>query len=114
MTTRVANKNARVYVQDREEFIGSNTFAVDTASTTGTDLYIVYSYGEHYPMFIAEEHGGVVVWYENTDSYSRSTSRQHTQLHPHETTTRMDTQSMRRIAMNGIVGLATLGPCDAH
>lgn len=103
---RVANRDARAYVQDREIFTGSNIFAVDTCTPAGSDLYIVYSYGEHFPMYIAEEFNGEVNWYENQDGYSRSTQRQQSQCHPHEDTTLFTTEQMRVLAKRGITGLA--------
>ena len=41
-------------------------------------LYIVYSYGYHFPMYIKYKN----TWYENSDKYSISTSKQQTQLRP--------------------------------
>ena len=44
---RVANNNCRDLVEKRQEFDGSNLYARKIGK-----LYIVYSYGEHYPMFL--------------------------------------------------------------
>jgi hypothetical protein len=104
---RVANKNCRGAVANREEFIGSNLEAYDTASTTGTDLYVVQSYGAHFPMYIAEAHKGKVNWYGNKDKYSVSTSKQMTQANPHAANMMwFDTESMLVLAKHGITGLA--------
>ena len=75
---RIANKDCRSAVENRKEFNGSNLFA-----RWHGKVYVVYSYGEHYPMFlwIAPDRadGG---WYENSDKYSRSTSKHHSQARP--------------------------------
>jgi len=93
---RVANKNARTCVQNREEFEGSNTFA---RWTTDNDIprYIVCSYGMHWPLFIWENG----VWYENEDKYSVSTSRHASQLHPHAETRPLNKDAMESIAWQG-------------
>ena len=64
---RIANKDCRSYVERKEEFEGSNLYARKIGK-----LYVVYSYGEHYPMFLFRKGW----WYENIDSSSRSTERQ--------------------------------------
>ena len=102
---RIANRDARGCVQGREEFTGSNISAYDTASTTGTDLYVVLSYGDHFPMYIAEEHDGVVKWYGNQDKWGPTTSVHQSQCHPHESATWFSTDDMITIARHGISGL---------
>ena len=106
---RIANRDARAYVEEREEFEGSNLSGYDTTSTTGTDLYIVLSYGAHFPVYIAEEHDGVVNWYGNEDTYSPSTSRHQSQSRPFtdeaKCITWFDTDQMILIMHHGITGL---------
>lgn len=74
---KVANWNARENVQQLIPFKGNNTFAMNVGNA-----YVVYSYGEHWPMF-AHINGQ---WYENGDRYSVTTSKHRTQLHPHTDT----------------------------
>lgn len=93
---RTTNAKARDFVQNLKPFKGSNTFAFWT-----DDRYIVYSYGEHWPLFIYE-YGK---WYENADKFSRSTSKQHSQLHPLCETEKRCSDSMITIAEGGVVGL---------
>ena len=71
---QVANKNCRSLVEDRKEFNGSNLYARKIGK-----LYVVYSYGEHYPMFLFRKGW----WYENKDGFSRSTGKHHSQARPH-------------------------------
>ena len=93
--------------RSQQEFNGSNTYARYHEATDyrPTDLYIVYSYGEHFPMFIAETFEGITKWYENGDKYSRTTSKQKTQLHPHYETTTLSAHAMRIMSAHGIAGV---------
>lgn len=72
---RVANKDCRSYVERKEEFKGSNLYARKIGK-----IYVVYSYGEHYPMFLFRKGW----WYENDDGSSRSTEKQRSQARPYE------------------------------
>ena len=72
---RIANKNCRRYVENREEVDGNNLFA-----RWHGKVYVVYSYGEHYPMFMYRKGW----WYENSDSYSRTTGRHHSNARPYD------------------------------
>jgi hypothetical protein len=70
---KIANKNARHYVEQKEEFQGSNLYAEKRGNN-----YIVFSYGTHFPIF-AYVKG---IWYENEDKYSVSTTRHQSQARP--------------------------------
>jgi hypothetical protein len=108
---KTSNKDARKLVNGLTEFKGSNTFAeIDAPTETRpTWLYVVYSYGYHFPMYIAEwlkdEDSSRATWYENIDKYSQSTTRQQSQLRPSSPTIKMDTETMRTLARYGIVGV---------
>tara|TARA_R100001460_G_scaffold15561_1_gene34250 strand:+ start:230 stop:574 length:345 start_codon:yes stop_codon:yes gene_type:complete len=111
---RIANKNAREYVQRNEPFQGSNMFGLfenhcefepteDSANWTQELIewkqgrpYVVYSYGTHFPMFIYLGNS----WYENSDKYSTSTSRQQSQAHPNEDTIKKTTKEMKELLQN--------------
>lgn len=62
----------------------------------------MYSYGTHWPMFVWENGQ----WYEIASKYSRSTSRHHSQAHPHEDTLPMELDAMLVLAEYGIAGVA--------
>ena len=70
---KVSNKNARRYVEQQKVFTGSNCFSEQRGR-----MYVVFSYGHHWPMFIFREGK----WYENGSKYSVTTSKQHSQLRP--------------------------------
>lgn len=87
----VSNINCRRLIENREPFEGSHLFAeVTRAKVPGLrgavreaigeplEVYAVYSYGYHFPMF-AYIAG---VWYENFDKYSRTTSKHQAQARP--------------------------------
>jgi len=96
---RIANINAREYVQRNEPFKGSNMFGEydhveEWEGAMGKQTpYVVYSYGYHFPMFIYLGNS----WYENSDKYSVSTSRQQSQAHPHMDTIKMTTKEMKEL-----------------
>lgn len=73
---KISNKNARRYVEQRWIFRGSNCFSEQRGS-----IYVVFSYGRHWPMFIYRDGQ----WYENGSEYSVTTSIQHSQLRPRAT-----------------------------
>ena len=84
---RVANKNASQYVDELKEFEGSNTFATNDGGSFAYDvladrknLYIVYSYGYHFPMYIYDRQAGI--WVGSKDKYSSSTTRHQSQCAP--------------------------------
>ena len=70
---KIANKNGGEYTANCTEFNGNNTFA-----RWENGAYVVYSYGYHFPMYVWKNSG----WFENSDKYSVSTSKQQTQLRP--------------------------------
>lgn len=113
-TPRIANKACRRFVEARQPFRGSNMYAERrTASHGHSDLYVVYSYGEHWPLYIAEvpdDACGEITWYENNERYSQSTQRQQSQARPsYVHLMPMTTNAMRRLARDGIAGLAAKG-----
>lgn len=75
---RIANKDARKYVEELKEFQGSNLFS----QWTDPDIYVVYSYGRHYPMYIYD--AKYKKWIGNKDKYSRSTTKHHSQVRPNK------------------------------
>lgn len=102
---QIANRDARDYVRNKEHFKGSNLFTDEVDLDTST-LYVVYSYGRHFPLFVAEtDADNNTRWYENIDKYSRSTSKQKSQAHPHFDMTPLSVEDMQRIAIDGFTEL---------
>jgi hypothetical protein len=100
---RIANRDARAYVQDRTPFKGSNIDAVWRRNNfTGDRMYVVTSYSTHWPMFIWENG----VWYENAAKYTPTTSRHQSQTHPLCDTVPMSAKDMVCLQYYGIGGVA--------
>jgi hypothetical protein len=81
---KVANKNASREVTNRIPFDGNNTFGRwshrGLFTSAEDEVYVVYSYGRHFPMYaystITQQ------WYENEDGYSKTTVKHKAQLRP--------------------------------
>jgi hypothetical protein len=71
----IANRDARVFVDSLEPFKANNIFAENTGP-----LYVVYSYGHHWPMFVFNRN--TRQWYTHDDRYSRTTSKHRGQAMP--------------------------------
>lgn len=101
---RVSNNNAIDKVDNLEEFQGSNTFGKWHSWNEGEQrLYVVYSYGHHFPMYIYDDKQNK--WIGNKDKYSRSTTRHQSQLRPSNIELWVDTEEMHSIVREqGLVG----------
>lgn len=92
----VPNKNADAYTTNREPFKGSNTWGEWLTKS----LYVVYSYGRHFPLFVWDN--DVQMWFANADKYSRSTSKHRAQLRPNTDKLEcMNTQQIRSLVSAG-------------
>ncbi len=116
---QIANADARLYIQRREPFKGSNLWG-EKRMTQGvlsthdyvdwedsSELYVVCSYGVHYPMWVYDFFTGQ--WFGNHDKYSRTTSKHKSQTQPCEGTRIRwyDTQTMVDLMVYGYRGLAS-------
>jgi hypothetical protein len=102
---KIPNRDARLHVEQRKPFEGSNIWGVWQKSTIVEDeseFYVVYSYGEHFPMYVWSEG----VWFENEDKYSPTTSKHMGQCRPSRTTILLSTAWMRKLATLGYRGIA--------
>ena len=70
---KTSNQKASIYTTNKQDFWGSNTFG-----NMVNGSYAVFSYGRHFTMYIFKSGK----WYENSDKYSISTSKQQNQLRP--------------------------------
>ena len=75
-TPRINGRMARPYVQAKKAFTNSNGQLYATWHTPM--LYVVYSYGDHWPLFVWDGFD----WYENEDKCSSTTSRHRTYAFP--------------------------------
>lgn len=98
---RVSNKGCGALVAKRIPFQGSNLFATNVIDTDQLTVYVVYSYGHHFPMYIYDS--DVDQWFANKDKYSSSTTRQQSHAYPHGVTAvhYLDTNDMRTLTYMG-------------
>ena len=107
MKNKIANKNASESVNNRDVFQGSNIFAELLRHHTcgcNENLYVVYSYGHHFPMYVFDY--DTREWYANKDKYSSTTSKHQTQCRPRfEIARKFNTEDLKKlIARGGMVG----------
>ena len=68
-------------------------------------LYIVYSYGEHFPMYVYDDSVGM--WFDNEDRYSPTTAK-------HQTLARPDTDDMTALPPTALLDLIAVGGYRAY
>ncbi len=68
---RVSNREAATLVQRREQFYANNHTLYGVKCWDG-GLYVVYSYGPHFPLVVWDPAAG---WLHNQDHYSATTAR---------------------------------------
>lgn len=89
---KTSNCKARKFVQACKPFKANNLFGEIRGS-----LYVVYSYGYHWPLFVRSACG---VWYENANKYSVSTSKHRSQVHPLVDTIPMSVADLKMFIVN--------------
>jgi len=101
---RIPNNNIRCCVRNREVFTNNNNTVY---SEDRGDMYVVYSYGPHFPMYIY--HSKLGVWFANADKYSVTTSRHQSQANPDAwRMVRLDTDAMCKMLDGELDGGAVL------
>jgi len=73
---RINGRKARDYTTDRKDFRNSNGQLYGLTLPSGD--YVVYSYGQHWPLYLFREGQ----WYGNEDRYSSTTSHHRTYAMP--------------------------------
>ena len=105
--TRPTNRDVGALVARRNEFQTGNKTMYSQWITDQSDpefyrsIYVVFSYGQHFPMYIFDDAAGL--WYANKDKYSSTTSRHQTHARPPRVDQWFDTEGMRSIVRH--VGL---------
>jgi hypothetical protein len=75
---RVSNREASTLAGKQEHFRTNN--GTLTGRWVTPWLYVVFSYGDHWPLYVYEKVGGT--WLENEDKFSRTTSKHRGQVRP--------------------------------
>ena len=101
---RVANRDISEYIDKLEVVEGSNIFTENSGKlpddpSTDDNLYIVYSYGWHFPMYIYCRQSDL--WYGNSDKYSNSTSKHQSQARPQTVNHWLTTNGMKDLVKHG-------------
>jgi len=89
---KVTNNNVRLCVQDLIEFKNSTGSLYGKWETP--TLYVVYSYGPHFPLFLRDSKVSWS-WAENSNNYSPTTSKHYTQAHPQCETVKSTTAELQ-------------------
>jgi hypothetical protein len=80
---KISTRSCRTKVQTRSPFrCHGSLYGTQVCARDGSTMYVVYSYGTHWPLFVWHEG----TWYENADRYSVTTSKHRSAAHPHCTT----------------------------
>jgi hypothetical protein len=90
--TRLANTELRGPIQRREMF---KTNSGSVFPRREGNLYVVYSYGTHFPMWVYD--GEIDQWFGNSDKYSRTTSKHQSQTRPFVDMTMTHTRTLQQI-----------------
>jgi hypothetical protein len=93
--------NARAEVEGRRIFkvANRNTSNGSVYSEARENLYIVYSYGYHFPMWVYDYSIGK--WIGNEDKYSVTTSKQQGKTRPNNVSYWLNTDSLRHLIGKG-------------
>ena len=91
--TRLANTELRGPIERREIFQTNSGSVFPSNYVRG--LYIVYSYGYHFPMWLYDRQ--TAQWFGNADKYSRTTSKHQSQTRPNVDMTMTNTRTLQQI-----------------
>lgn len=91
-------------IRAKESFRFNNVFAEfrDTyAPNRVPPRYVVYSYGYHYPLYVYDYEA--CQWYGNATKSTPTTERHKRKFQPYSIAQWVDTETLHRIALSGIV-----------
>lgn len=107
MKVKIANYQASSHTRNKQPFMGSNLFAEWRTGKDGHARYVVFSYGNHWPLYIWD--ATTEQWYGNLSHFSRSTMRHRTQAKPDNITSAdiipMHVHDMIKIVDAGVPGI---------
>ena len=94
---KVSNREVGDLVNKREQFVTNNETITSSINSKG--LYVVYSYGQHFPMYAHD--ADTNQWFGNSDKYSRTTSRHQSHARPDADIHWTDTDTMSALVNSG-------------
>lgn len=104
---RISNSDVSREVQGKRPFVTNNK-TMEGKWQTYTTLdgqvgrtYAVFSYGNHFPMYVYDQQAGV--WVGNKDKYSRTTTNHQNKARPREQIDFwFETEMIRKVVWNGL------------
>lgn len=104
---KIATNRCRPYVQTQRGFqCHGSLYGRAEMAHDGTPMYVVYSYGPHWPLFVC--HDGT--WYENEDRRSVTTSKHRSMAHPLCDTIKVSGPDLKRFITHGTTYLPGIEP----
>ena len=96
---RYTNAECREQARRKNYFKNNNDtiYGEWTGNSKDGEVYTVFSYGSHFPMFIWTADR----WFENEDGYSATTARHKNQVRPCHDTTLLSTSVMQKLQQFG-------------
>lgn len=94
---RVTNAQVGECVNKRELFVTNNETITSSINSKG--LYVVYSYGQHFPMYAHD--ADTNQWFGNSDRRSRTTSRHQSHARPDADIHWTDTDTLSALVNSG-------------
>lgn len=103
---KIANREARAFVQRLHPFEGNNLYGTywccnPSSIHPGDSGYAVFSYGDHWPLFVSIHLDGKDVWFENEERHSMTTSKHKSQTHPQQPTNLLPLREMVLLVQKG-------------
>lgn len=100
-------RNTTTLNDARKEVEGRRLFRVRNPNTTNgsvysealLNMYVVYSYGSHFPMYVYDY--AIGKWIGNNEKYSVTTSKQQSKTRPNNVSFWMGTQEMKDMINKG-------------
>lgn len=100
MIKGVSNADVRPLVQKCKDFVTNNHTIFGRNYASDSDKwYAVYSYGEHFPMYVCDRNTGE--WYANREKVSRTTSKHQGKAHPYTEVLHLSCSQMEVLAKLG-------------
>jgi len=100
---KISNNQMKDFTTHKRAFITNNETVYSEYKTNRRsldELYVVYSYGEHFPMYIYDDE--VEMWFGNESRYSTTTSK-------HQALARPDVDDMTMLPTSDLLALIDLG-----
>lgn len=96
---KVSNRQVRELVNSKKEFITHNG-TIYATHDIAANTYTVYSYGDHFPMYVFDY--DALMWVGNEDRYSVTTSRHQSAARPNNVALWVNTAELINVSHLGL------------